>query len=439
MFSHGGQELPDSMDVIISVGFLRGIIMQEQAKRGKDWNSKADFDTVKIVISAIVPSTGFQAETFLSSGALESPKKVDENFRYNAVFPLKSRHSNGAPTRIVLPGLIQKDKTAGQDEFQNQYKRQTVELLITLVFGNEAFTLGKTTLMVTGEEVKTKQTDLPIDTTKKPVLQLQKKSTFPMKRQNSISSNKKGQIAPQSFKYDRRRRKYQIESDAVLRTYMKCVPSDPYKDQKKNEKALPQAHPVGYNDIYSSPSSRNNGIPRVINPNGQDSISYNPSNLDYSARGNLQQRGSIMDRRDPYSSISYTRDRSLSAPRTGLPHTGSVNAMQNMDSPPGQIIMTHQRSSSSPRQRMGSFSGQGSAYGGSSYGAGGSRVDYTLNNAVNRGRSMSRGGGGSSHYSSPSRKAYMNQGSQYGMGQYPSTGSRHNIRSQSPHIYQRQY
>ena len=159
MHSVGMQSpMAESLDVVISVGFVRSIIMTE-AKKRKDWNTKAELDSVKAVVTALVPATGYQADGFLSSGPLESPKQIGNEMKYNAIFPLKIK-DNGAPTRITMPGLIQRDRSAEGADFVGQYKRQTIELLITLVFGNEAIALGKATLLVTGEELKTKQTDL---------------------------------------------------------------------------------------------------------------------------------------------------------------------------------------------------------------------------------------------------------------------------------------
>ena len=84
--------------------------MKEMAKRRKDWNTRSELDSVKVVVAALVPSTGYQAEIFLSSAPLKSPKEVGDEIQYNAVFPLKGRDSNGAPTRMIMPGLLQREK-----------------------------------------------------------------------------------------------------------------------------------------------------------------------------------------------------------------------------------------------------------------------------------------------------------------------------------------
>jgi len=431
-----------------------------EAKKRKDWNTKAELDSVKAVVTALVPATGYQADGFLSSGPFESPKQVGNAMKYNAIFPLKSKN-NGALTRITIPGLIQRDNSGDGGDFLGQYKRQTVELLITLVFGNEAIDLGKATLLVTGEEVKTKQTDLPIDTGKKSVLQLQKKSTFPMKRAVSLSSNKQGEIAPVSFKYDRRRRKYQIERDAVLRAYMKCVPSDPYAQQNNvRTRSVSQR----YNESQSASIARSSsGIPKVIAPD----MGFEPlmggsvnSNLGLNSvtgsygRGRENNAAPMAEYRDHSGRTFQAGFRSQSSPRTAqspqVQGTGSVHSYSQGRTPapfqgraPAPFQgMVRQRSSSTPRQKSGALGGHGSAYGGSSYN--GSRPDYSFSGSGTRGRSVSRAGSthqyGGSSYGSPVRKPVMaNQGSQYGGSHFNRAGGNQQMRSPSPHVYTRQY
>ncbi len=428
-----------SLDVTISVGFVRGIIMKESAKRRKDWNSMSELDTVKVVVTAIIPSTGYQASQLLSSAPLESPKDQGDAKQYNAVFPLKARDSNGAPTRIIMPGLIEKED---RNDPNAQFKRQTVELLITLVFGNEAFTLGKSSLMVTGEETKTKQSDLPIDITKSSVLKVQKKSSFPMKRSSSFSS--KGKIGPASFKFDRRRRKYQIEKDAVMRVYLKVAPSNnvtqnPQNRQAQESRILAEKH--------------HNGIPKVISP----SMGFQPYALTtppsfsappYSQQGSVTRSNSRGHMPQDYREQHNGSVRSHSNPRSPMPQSlqgngsmyGGSAAQGSRAPPPGYSGMPRTRSQSAPRQRSSSSYGGhgGSAYGGSSYnnagygpGMGGSRSPS---------RGPSHGGhqqyGGSS-YGAP-RKPQMSQGNQYGGSSFQRAGSNQyrtpRTRSQSPHV-----
>eukprot|EP00979_Chaetoceros_neogracilis_P017056 scaffold10175_cov268-Chaetoceros_neogracile.AAC.12 len=444
-----------SLDVVISVGFVRSIVVTE-AKRRKDWNTNAELDSIKAVVTAMVPATGYQAEGFLSSGPLESPKRVGEVMQYNAIFPLKRRNSNGAPTRITLPGLMQQqDINTDGEEFPSRYKRQTVELLITLVYGNEAIALGKTTLLITGEEVKTKQSDLPIDTGKKAVIQLKKKSKFPIKSSSSVSSNKQGDIAPTSFKYDRCRRKYQIEKDAVLRAYVKCVPSDPY-GQQHNTRGVIGSISQRYNESNrSAPIHRNqSSIPKVITPG----MGFEPSmgGSVYSNAGLNSVTGSY-GRGNSSSPMTEYRDhsgrtfhqagsRAQSNSRTAqLPSVDGNGSMHNSSharTPPPGHLMTRQRSSSTPRQRSSASGGHGSAYGGSSYN--GSHPDYSFSGTSTRGRSVSRGSNhqqyGGSSFGSPSRKPGVHQGGQYGGSHFNRAGAPPQTRSQSPHVmYARQY
>ena len=476
------QQYPESMDVTISVGFVRGIIMKEQAKRRKDWNTNSELDSVKAVVTAMVPATGFQAEGFLTSGPLENPKKIGEELKYNAIFPLKERDSNGAATRIVMPGLLQRDRSNTDDgQFPSgQYKRQTIELLITLVFGNEAFTLGKATMLVTGEEVKTKQSDLPIDTAKSSVIKLQKLSTFPMKRSGSMSSNKHGEIAPTSFKYDRRRRKYQIEKDAVLRAYMKVTPSNPYAGQAQGQG---QGQDQGRAHAQVPGGRDQSGIPRNITPNmgfeppmsGNPSMGFPQQGGFVGSHGRVPSSPSVGSYRGHPSPMGEFRDHSRVTLQTGgyRSHSSSPRSQQQSVQgngslyggsqqrsqqhvtsqgrapPPGAISMTRTRSQSTPRQPAGFGSQGGGAYGGSSFngsnGAGPGGYGFSGSGSA-RGRTSSRqehyGGSsyGGSQQGSSQRKPQANQGSQYGGSTFHRTGTsqqQQSMRSASPHVYNR--
>jgi hypothetical protein len=437
----GQQQYAKSMDVTISVGFVRGIVMKEMTKRRKDWNAMSEIDSIKVVVAAIVPSTGYQAENFLSSSPLENPKQVGDSVQYNAIFPLKGRESNGAPTRIKMPGLLQREKDGGD---QANFKRQTVELLISLVLGNEALSLGKSSLMVTGEEVKTKQSDLPIDTKKSTVMKLQKKSTFPMKRTSSFSS--KGSIGPTSFKYDRRRRKFHLERDAVLRVYMKASPTDAYPQNTNNTRGMGVSGRAGQQPM----NTYHNGIPKIIVPTMGSFGGLPPQ----APLGSTQSRNNI---EHPHPMQEYREQsghsmRSQSNPRqsqsrhsiqgNGSMYGGS-NAQGSTPSP-SYSGMPRTRSHSTPRQTTGSSYGGhgGNAYGGSSFNGAGNVMTGS------RGRTPVRSGhgqsghqqyGGSS-YGAP-RKPVMNQGSQYGGSSFHRSGSsrQHHSRSQSPHVFNRHY
>jgi hypothetical protein len=427
--------MAESLDVIISVGFVRGIIMKEQTSRRRDWNAISELDSVKVVISAMVPSIGYQAEGFLSSEPLESPKQVGDVMKYNAVFPLKAKNSKGVPTRITLPGLMRLDKS---EIGHGQYKRQTIELLITLVFGNEAITLGRATLLVTGEELKTKQTDLPIDTSKNTVIKLQKKSTFPMKRTGSLQSNKQGDIAPTSFKYDRRRRKYQIENDAVLRAYLKCIPSDPYgQNNYKYQGALNSTHNMN-NQYQVTPVPKNElGIPKVIIPKVAGDLSMGGSV--YSNMGGYPPNmgGSAVVpshineyRESSINRIPQSRGRSQSNTRPGYPGSvqghGSIYSASNGRVPPPGHSISRQRSYSAPRQSL-------------QLPHHGSGPDYSFSGSGAQGRHSSRGSRGHRQYGSSFDASYgtsVKKGPISQKGRH--YGETRQIRSPSPQMY-RQY
>ncbi len=447
--SHPSQEMApqqytyaETLDVTISVGFIKGIIMKEASKFRKDRN-KLELDTVKAVVTAVVPSTGYQAEGFLSSHPIGSPKTAGDALRYNAMFPLKGKN-HGSPTRLVMPGLMKRDNSESKDSVQ--YKRQTVELLITLVFGNEAFNIGKSTLLVTGEEVRTKQGEMPIDTTKSAVMQLQKKTAFPMKRMSSLSSNKLGSIAPTSFKYDRRRRKYQIESDAVMRVYMKVTPTDPYKGSSRGSRGGSVKNGIADNMI-STIGSHYGEPNNMINANGSFAGSY---------MGGYPHSSNSSRGRDYSRSRSQSNTRSRSSNPRPLPlglADNSANSspfqgsMSYSPSPPTPLAM-RQRSQSVPRQRPNNRFGNHGAYGGSAYG--GYNNYPPSSSRRSQSPAPSRGGQngheqyGGSAYGLPRKQQTHQNAKQYGGSSLQGSGvpngsSSQRMRSQSPHVYTQRF
>lgn len=362
----------DTLDVIISAAFVRGIVMSELSKRDKLWQ-QSELDQVKVVISAYVPSTGQQSDRVLTSLSLSDSKVVNGVLKYNAIFPLKAS-DRSTPTRIVLPGLIKRDTSVSDDtESYEQFKRQTIELLITLTLGIEVITIGKTTMVVTGEEFKTKQYDLHIVTEKKSVANIQKKVDFPMKRVNSLSSLRSGEISPASFKYDRRRRKWHIEKDAVMRVFMKVVPSTIQKYTASTD------HLGDRESIYRNPIE----VPRTTISNAGY---YEPEEV-WSPQGSKANFGI------PFTTRSHSNPRARSGSfQYGIPDEvvldmSSSSSAKGFIGTPETISSINQRDSnrskSAPRFRDRSpvVSRNFGTYGGSLYGnnlGGSNRRDYDV-------------------------------------------------------------
>ncbi len=487
----------DTLDVTISIGFLRGIFMHENGKV-QEWKHQnhAELDSVKIVIIAKNDANNQQADEFITSAPLEKPKPVGDWMNYTALFPLKG---NNSVTKMTLPGLIQRDHTSGGYSIHGQYKRESVDLLITLIFGNEAITLGKARLVVTGEEVRTKQSDLPISISRDGILKAQKKSQFPMKRMTSLPRGKNDELAPVSFKYDRRRRKFQLETDAVLRVFFKVSPHDPYKNSMSSNMSLNNMNmnssvsgqsflsrrlfrgggsvrsssvPRMRSDVpstvggFSEPSSpRRSMMPSY--PSQQSSFGRPPTA--YSSpptyiHGNDFGAQSVMSRSfhsamNPGQSMQrpkVNRSPSMSGSPYG-PVYGQMNNRGSMNGsfhggvspgrtgpPSGQINM-NQRSQSAPKMRYSAgYGDHPSAYGGSSFGYGGGSGNMSRSSGSRRSHgNPNLPGGGQMQYGS-SYNSYG--GSSYGgprktsldqnmgMGFNAQSYGGNRSRSQSPYI-----
>lgn len=461
---HGQSQAPDTWDVTISIGFLRGIFMQESNKV-RDWrqnNHGAELDAVKVVVIARNGTNSIQADDFITSAPLEKPKHINGWFNYTALFPLKG---SNPPTKMTLPGLIRRDHTSSVYSSHGQYKRESVDLLITLIFGNEAITVGKAKIMVTGEEIRTKQSDVPIDISKDAIVRAQKKSNFPMKRMSNLPSGRKGEIGPVSFKYDRRRRKFQIETDAVLRVFYKVSPHDPYRTTNNgatnmNNIALSV---TGGQSFLSSVKPRRKKFfgggrsvrSKSAGPRSRSSSDDIPTTvgayIDPVPRGRAPQApppsipsppyhqrsisgGSINGGRPISShSISYGIPPSPSMgassrrgfqnstqmmPYPSIPSTPSMNQIQTRN--PMNSVGSYGRSPTAPRSVMGVGSisgGGGSYYGGSSSGRTGPPGSISINHhhrsqSTPRMRYGSGGGGGGGYGDQPS----VYGGSSYGYG-----------------------
>lgn len=453
---------PDALDVTISIGFLRGIFMHE-ANKMKDWQHHAEFDSMKVVIIARNDSKMVQADGFITSSPLDKPKPVGDWMNFTALFPLKG---SSPPSKMTLSGLIQRDHSSQEYSSHGQYTRESIELLITLIFGNEAITVGKARLLVTGEETRTKQSDLPIDITRDGIIKSQKKSQFPMKRMSSLPGGKRGELAPVSFKYDRRRRKFQIETDAVLRVFYKVSPHDPFS--MNNNHVIPNVSSnLSGQGIFSSMSksklfgggiSRSNSSVgprggRVDVPSTVGGFSEGPRgrNRPPSQMGRPPSSSSQMggyggipasmsmsgNSRQGYSQQQLIPQNRMPSPMPmqRMPSTRSDNSNPRSmggsyygGASPGRTgppMSVNGRAQSAPRMRYpagGGFNDQQSVYGGSTYGYGGGGSNLSRHGGSRRGNgnpSVNGGGqqqyGGSSYGGAP-RKMHLDKDMTRGRG-----------------------
>lgn len=216
------------MDVTLSVGFLRGIVAQESSKhaaRGGLYESGAyDQDGVRAIITAIVPEKSIINGGNITSAPLEAAESVGRKKVYTAMFPLKGGKVSSS---VTIPGLLQGDQRSSRNMPYGHriIKPQPIDLLISIMFQNERMYLGKATILATGEEIRTKQIDLPIDVARDSIIRTQKKSSIG-KRAPSITADRHGDVAPTAFKYDPTRRKYKIERDGLLRVFIKALPAN---------------------------------------------------------------------------------------------------------------------------------------------------------------------------------------------------------------------
>jgi len=219
----------ETMDVTLSVGFLKGIIAQENSKHAaRDWVNDADgYDRrgVRALITALVPDNTIGGGGSIASAPLEITETMGRNNVYTAIFPLKGGKVSSS---ITIPGLLKSERLSSrslQYGQQQSIKPQPIDLIIGLVNENEQITIGKATILATGEEIRTKQVDLPIEVSRDSIMRSQKKSSYQGKKASSMSVDRHGDIAPAAFKHDRTRRKYKIERDAVLRVFIKSLPA----------------------------------------------------------------------------------------------------------------------------------------------------------------------------------------------------------------------
>lgn len=307
-----------------------------------------------------------------------------------------------------------------------------------------------------------------------------------MKRMSSLPGGKQGELAPVSFKYDRRRRKFQIETDAVLRVFYKVSPHDPFSASNNNviTGMAPNPSMGSQGGIFSSMSksklfggviSRSNSslTPRRNRPDV-------PSTVGGFSEGPRGRMGPPPHMGRPPSSSSQI------APYGGIPASMSMggNSRQNyvpqqpmhqnrMPSPmpmqrmpssrsdhsrsmggsyyggtsPGRTgppTSVNGRAQSAPRMRLpAGYSDQGSVYGGSTYGynnGGGSNLSRHGGSRRGSGNPNEKGGGhqhyGGSSYGGAPRKMHLDKEMSRGynnQGYGGSSGHRTRSRSQSPY------
>lgn len=247
--STGGENRPPSMqpaggevnamDVTLSLESLRGIIAQESSKhavRGKVYGSAINQDEVRVMITVLAPeetSRGFQN---ITSEPLEVAETNGRTNAFTAMFPL---NGNKMSSSITFAGLLQRGGMQNRNKSYgySRLKPQPIELLISIVYQIEQICLGKATIIATGEEIRTKQIDVPIDVAKDSILKSQKRSTGG-RNILSIAADRHGGVAGAAFKYDPTRRKYKIEKGASLRVYIKAVPVDKQASRSRSQQSV---------------------------------------------------------------------------------------------------------------------------------------------------------------------------------------------------------
>lgn len=305
-----------------------------------------------------------------------------------------------------------------------------------------------------------------------------------MKRMSSLPGGKQGELAPVSFKYDRRRRKFQIETDAVLRVFYKVSPHDPFSTNNNNVMTNMSSNPnIGSQSIFSSMSksklfgggiSRSNSsvtprrnrpdVPSTVGgysegPRGRmgppPPIGRPPSSSSQIAPyggipASMSMGGSSRQNYAPHQSMHQNRMPSpmpmQRVPSSRSDHSRSMGGSYYGGTSPGRTgppSSVNGRAQSAPRMRFpAGYSDQGSVYGGSTYGYNGGGSNLSRHGGSRRGSGNPNGkGGGQQHYGGSSyggapRKMHLDKEMSRGynnQGYRGSSGHRTRSRSQSPY------
>ena len=155
----------NAINVTLSLDSLRGIVVQESSKRavrGKVYDSATNQDGVRVMITALVPEENIRGFNNIKSEPLETAETKGRKKFFKAIFPLNERKDSSS---ITIAGLIQGEQmySPNSPNGHTRLKAKPFDLLISLVHQNEEICVGKATILATGEEIRTKQIDLPID------------------------------------------------------------------------------------------------------------------------------------------------------------------------------------------------------------------------------------------------------------------------------------
>jgi len=300
----------NAMDITLSIGFLSGIVGQESSKnlsRGRMYDSSGGYnqDGVIAMVTVLVAGKDLSGFDNIVSAPIEATEEEERSRFFTAVFPLMGGQVSSS---ITIPGLLQEVQTSGRNMSYDQrcFKPQAIDLLISLVYQNEQLYFGKTTILATAENSRTKQVDLPIDTARDSIMRAQKKSTGG-KRLPSMKADRDGDIAATAFKCDRSRRKYKIEKDALLRVFIKSKPSKTSHSQqnRSNSRGSYAQQPMAtrgmrdYTPMDSSSASRRSG-----------SQSRNPPSSSRQQTGSRRSRSGYSENDIQRTSRSSSRSRS---------------------------------------------------------------------------------------------------------------------------------
>lgn len=342
----GGPPEENLMDVTLSVGFLRGIIAQESSKHaarsGLYDSGGYKQEGVRAMVTAVVPEKSAIGGGNITSAPLEAAESVGRKKVYTAMFPLKGGKVSSS---VTIPGLLKGVQRSSRNTpyGHRTVKPQPIDLLISLVLQNEKIYLGKATILATGEEVRTKQIDLPIDVSRDSIVRTLKKTSIG-KRAPSITADRHGDVAPTAFKYDTHRRKYKIETDALLRVFIKALPSNGLARRSRSQQ--PEESRSKSRSKSRSYGQELKSLPSDVRKSR--SHSQQPSDTRSSARGYAEQP---MDPHGLRRSSSQTRDsQSSRRSQSRDPNTRSSSRRSS-----SEVDLSHNNylgASSAPSQSM---------------------------------------------------------------------------------------
>ena len=216
------------MKVCIGIDIMEGLVLE--CNKSKNEQPLGIFPLNAVISCTKNVSCSRQIATHVPSLPLSIPSSSfsDKVHNFLVRWPADYDPRGDALSTFQLSRLMKRDAFYSDGTgLSSGFQPEEIELTVGIMRGSEMLTLGKATLVITGEENEELVIDLPINT-EKDIVKNKKKEPPPLKRTNSkifgkVTKPNAKILKPLSFPSDKRR-KFHLTENAMIRLHVSVTP-----------------------------------------------------------------------------------------------------------------------------------------------------------------------------------------------------------------------